>query len=325
MVASVKPNFFVVGAAKSGTTSLYFYLKQHPDIFLPPVKEPVFFAIDIVEWAYKCRKHIAKFNQERYFSQKKLSYKHILFIKEFDYYKRLYLNTPPGKIAGDMCTFNLFSKIAAKKIKEFNPEAKIIIILRNPVERAYSHFLMMLRDGKTKGRNFLQEVIDDFEKDDKKCKEFYIEQGFYFSQVKRYIDVFGKERVKIFLFEDFTKNTEEVLKTVFDFLELPFFEVDLSVVFNKSSMPKFPALNAVVKSVKRNISFLSNLETPVFIKRFYNSFFMERSRESVSLEERKVLLRIFRKDIIKTAKLIKRDLSRWLMTNEWDQKIEEDT
>ena len=308
-----KPDFFVVGAAKSGTTSMYHYLKQHPDIFLPPVKEPVYFASDIVEHAHRCRSYVRNFNQEKYFSNKEFPDRHIIFIKKFEYYKKLYEQAEPEKVAGDMSALYLFSKVAAENIKNFNADAKIIILLRNPVDRAFSQYMMRIRDGKIMDRNFLKEVISDFEKREEDCKEYYIEQGLYSEQIERYLNFFGEERVRIFLFEDFISNTKKVLSEIFAFLEVPDFPVDFSRVMNKSDLPKFPVLNSFLKGIKRRFNNFFPDKTPHFLKKIYDNFFMGKEKPKLSFEDRKYLLDYFREDIKKTEKLIGRDLSNWLL------------
>ncbi len=308
-----KPDFFVVGAAKSGTTSLYYYLKQHPDIYLPPVKEPVFFASDIVEYAHKCKTHIRTFNQRKYFNKKYLSEKHIIYIKKYEYYKKLYQNVDQKFVAGDMSALYLFSKVAAENIKRFNPNAKIIILIRNPVDRAFSQFLMRLRDGEIKEKDFLKEVIIDFKKDDENCKAFYIEQGFYFNQIKRYLDIFGDKNVKIFLFEELITTPKKVLSEIFYFLSISNFLVDYSKIMNKSYIPRFSSFNKILKNFKKKIQTFMTIKTPPQLKNIYYKIFMEKNRPIISYYERKYLLDFFKNDIKKTANLIKKDLSHWLL------------
>src|SRR4030095_12488986 len=136
MSAVVKPNFFVVGAPKSGTTSLYFYLKQHPQVFLPRIKELNFFCTDL------------HFNFP------------LLTEKQFLSYYSVQQN---HKAIGEVSVWNLYSKVAANRIHDFNPDSKIIIMLRQQVEMMYAlHSNHVFNDNET---------IRDFEEELKQQEE----------------------------------------------------------------------------------------------------------------------------------------------------------
>lgn len=142
------PNFFIVGSAKSGTTSIYNYLKQHPDIFMSPIKETHYFSTDID--SSKFRPDYAanlNINIDSWLDgdQKKEIFH--AFVKDWDKYLKLFKNSGNQKAIGEVTNSYLYSKEAAKNIRSKFPEGKIIMILRNPVERAFSHFLMDLKSG----------------------------------------------------------------------------------------------------------------------------------------------------------------------------------
>ena len=307
------PNFFVVGAPKCGTTSLYHYFYQHPEIYLSPIKEPVYFAKDIVEWNKKCRFSNPFFKIERYLKKKKFSFVHIGYITKVGYYLELFREVKDEKAIGEMAVLNLFSKVAAKEIYSFNPEARIIIILRNPIDRAFSHFLANLRDGKNSNKKFLETVIKDFERKDSECKYYFLEMGFYYAQVKRYLDIFPEGKVMIVLFNDFKKDTCRVLKELFEFLGVnPEVNIDVKIKKNESFPPKYPKLNKMAKDVRRGVRGLFYKKTPFFLKKIYNSLIMEREKPLLKPAERRYLLPFFKEDILKTQGLIGKDLSHWL-------------
>ena len=307
------PNFFVVGAPKCGTTSLYHYFSQHPEIYLSPIKEPVFFAKDIVEWHTRCKFSNPYFNPKEYFKKPKLYFIHIAYLTKLEHYLALFKNVKNEKAIGEMAVLNLFSNVAAKEIYEFNPEAKIIIILRNPIDRVFSHFLANLRDGRDSNKSFLKTVVDDFEKDDRDCKQYYIEMSLYYNQLKRYLDVFPKSNVKIILFDDYKRNTGRVLKELFEFLGVnPDVDIDFKIKKNESLIPRFPGLNRRLKDIRRRIRSLFPNGVPDFLKKSYHLLVMEREKPVLSRDEREFLLPFFKEDILKTQDLIGEDLSNWL-------------
>jgi len=159
------PNFFIVGAAKAGTTSLYNYLKQHPDIYMSPIKEPNYFAKDIdINLFRKDYKKTALIDTQKYFSKPKLEELHLAFITELEDYIKLFQKVSNEKVIGETSVSYLYSKVAAKEIKKLVPDAKIVIILRDPIERAYSHYLMNLKEGLITERNFIKEILVDYNK-----------------------------------------------------------------------------------------------------------------------------------------------------------------
>ena len=190
-----KPNLFIVGAAKAGTTSIYKYLSEHPDIYMSPIKEPNFFGSDI---SWEDFRHDYKINTQldfdKYFSKKKLIHKHIAFIEDINLYMKLFRNGEDFKILGEASTSYLYSKLAAKEIYKFNPTAKIIIILRDPLERTISHYLMDYSSKKYKTKNILEDLKKDFYSSKKGygITNLYIDLSLYSEQILRYIKIFPK-------------------------------------------------------------------------------------------------------------------------------------
>jgi len=195
-----RPDFFIVGAPKCGTTAMYEYLKQHSEIFMPRVKETYFFARDLSFRFGRC-------TQKEYY--------------------QLFSEAQNEKRIGEVSTWYLYSKVAAFEIKTFSPQAQIIIMLRNPIDVMYAWHSQLLYVG--------DETIKDFEgalaaeEDRKKGKRipkncqvpeglFYREVVKFSKQVKRYIDVFGRSTVHIIIFDDFKADTPGVYRDVLRFL-----------------------------------------------------------------------------------------------------------
>ncbi len=313
MKKTIKPNFFVVGAAKSGTTSFYNYLNQHPNVYLTPIKEPHYFSKDIqIKNFNKEYQTSHQFDIKEYLSHEELEEKHIAFIDSLDSYLELFREYNNQKCIGEMSTGYLYSKKAAKEIYKFNSNAKIIIILRNPIERAFSHWIMSLQRGVENKHSFIDAVIHDhnLQKKEWGTSHIYIEQGLYYEQVKRYYDLFPSKNIKLFLFDDLKNDAKNVYRELFDFLEISQLNSeDFNKKYNVAKLPKYKifALFLHNEHLKSLFSFLpKNIKTPL-----KNIFYSQKKLPKLTDSDRKALLPFFINDIKKLEQLIKRDLSGW--------------
>ena len=307
------PNFFVVGAPKCGTTSLYYYFSQHPEIYLSPIKEPLFFAKDIVERHNKCSPKDPYFDSENYFKRSSFYFVHIAYLTQLEHYLELFRNVKEEKAIGEMAVLNLFSKVAANEIFTFNPNAKIIIILRNPVNRTFSHFNAELRDGRVLNDKFIKGVMEDYERGEGGCKKHFIEQSLYYEQIKRYLNIFPKNNVKVVLYEDYKKDIRRFCSDLFEFIGVsPDVEINFVSRKNQSFTPKFHKVNSLAKRFRRRFKTFFPKGISPFLKGIYNFLIMEKNKPLLSGEERAYLLSFFKEDILKTQELINRDLSQWL-------------
>lgn len=229
------PQMYVLGAPKCGTTSLYEVLLQHPN-FIPP-------AYNLKELEYLQEiPHFAdyEFSGIRKFLVNSLIGKY----KGPDSYKKFFptnrmlssiaAKTGTRGITGDFTTVYLYCPVAAKRICEITPEAKLIIMLRNPVDRAFSEYNMCVKF-KRDNRTFEQAVQDDINNVPMNdyIIETYVRRGIYESHLRNYYDLFRKDQIKIIISEDFFLRTDEVVKVTFDFLGIPHRDVkiDYSRVF----------------------------------------------------------------------------------------------
>lgn len=217
-----KPNLFIIGAPRSGTTSLYNYLTQHPDIFMSKYKEPHYFATDI--------KAVNPWSEK---------------MQDTDVYLKLFNGADEKKRIGTASVLYMISKTAAKRIRKFAPDSKIIAMLRSPVEVMYSLYYQLYFGG--------DEPIGDFEraleaqefrkkhgapKSDFVIKEFYFYKDIvkYADQLQRYYDQFPRSQIKVILFDDFKRDTAKVYREILEFLEV-----------DPNFVPKFEIANANVQ------------------------------------------------------------------------------
>jgi len=309
----MKANFFIVGAAKAGTTSLYKYLSQHTDIYFSSIKEPNYFSTDIdISDFTTLYKRNTFLDTDLYFAGKLLPELQLTFVRNKDYYNRLFEEIEDKKILAEASTSYLYSENAAQNIMDYNPEAKILVILRNPIERAYSHYQMALRYGHTElgFREALEKDISQIKKG-WGVSELFIELGLYYNQLMRYFETFSKDKIKIVLFDDLKSNSNKVLQECFDFLDVEKMEIETDKIYNAKKLPKNPQLNHLLTKIgaKKLIkSFVSESTKNMLAKAFYKN-----GNDSISKNDREFLLDIYKDDIKKTANLINRDLSSWLI------------
>ncbi|MFN0275513.1 MAG: sulfotransferase domain-containing protein [Chitinophagales bacterium] len=310
------PTFIVIGANKGGTTSIYHYLKQHPQVYLSPIKEPHYFSKDIdinlfsKEFAQNKLQDIQKYvdgdMQQEY---------HAAFVRNWEHYKKLFKNVKNEKAIGELSTSYLFSSVAAEEIKKHLGNVKIIICLRNPVERAYSHYRMNIWTGNNNEFDFYKALLEDYHHIPKAWgnAHLYVEIGFYYEQVKRYIDMFGRENVKIVFTEDLKKNATNTLKELYEFIGVDnSFVTDTSMRYNEVYTPKFKNFTYTLN--KLGIRPLIKKLAPKSIKSMIVRLFYKSKAEKgdIPAEAKKFLLEKYTNDIQKLSVLLQRDLSTWL-------------
>ena len=296
------PNFLIAGAAKSGTTSLYYYLKGHPDIYLSPVKEPCFFTAPIIS-----------------FSQQGIGDNKKFYIKTFEDYCRLFQGATGKKAVGEASADTLYYyEETIPAIKRIMVDPAIIILLRNPVGRAFSAYLHLVRDNREQ-LSFEEGLAAEEEriKRNWQCIWHYKNRGLYYPQVKAFMDAFS--RVKVLLHDDLKKNPMLVVKEVFEFLgvDTSYRPVDTSTHYNISGIPRFKTLNNfflmknIVQRTIRNIgSFLLTEDRWVKLRDTMRGKLLVKTE--MKPETRAYLQQFFREDILKLQELTGKDLSAWL-------------
>jgi len=285
------PNFIIVGAPKAGTTSLYHYLSEHPDVFMSEPKEVNFFSKEEIE------------AQGLYYTDFK--------VKDMGAYQRLFDGVKHEKAVGEGSVSYLYYPDTPKKIKVALPDVKIIILLRNPVERAFSHYLMDLRLGLV---DIPFENIVSHDVTNQKIDLFYqqyIELGLYYEQVKRYLNIFGQEKVKIYLQEDLRTRSDDVITGLYAFLGVDkSYRPDMERQHNAFSMPKRNMIGNLytynfMRALVRNI-------IPDKLKNIMKGFVFDNKPKPVLAPETKRKLQdLYLGDIEKLEKVIDRDLSAW--------------
>lgn len=298
---TVLPNFLIIGAAKAGTTSLYYYLRQHPDIFMSPIKETNFFAYDVST--------IEEFTNltENDFP-----------VKSIVEYQKLFLHGDHKKAIGEASPRYLWQPTAPLNIKKYIPDAKLIVIFRNPVQRAFSGYLMYFSQGREK-RSFSQAIDDEIKMSESGKwplgRMTYISLGFYSKQLSNYFQYFDRDQFKIILYDDYKSDLDGTLHQVFKFLDVGIIQLRSLPRHNVSGLPKSRLVHFLLKPRKMTKTIRRYLPQTVHDPIF--NYFMgikERNMMKPLIESdiRRKLIGIFREDILLLQDLIDRDLTSWL-------------
>jgi hypothetical protein len=272
------PNFLIIGASKAGTTSLYHYLRQHPDVYMSPVKEPGYYwsegqALGRVE-------NVTREEYERLFSD-------VTSQRAVGEATSLYLNSPtaPDRIAADL------------------PGVRLIVTLRNPADRAYSSYLGSLRGGdESRG---VEEAM--------RPGSYYFESSLYHPPLSRYFERFARDRIKVILFDDLVAKPQAVVQDLYEFLGVdPTFDVDVTTSHNRAAVPRSIVANRILVRTGMMVHRLlpPSMRDTGITGRIQRTLL--RRPEPIPAALRRRLLEHFRDDIHKTATLIGKPLSHWL-------------
>ena len=226
------PNFYIVGGVKCGTTSLWAHLKAHPQIFMPEVKEPHFFVT------------LRPTQRERYTD---------LWINDVESYQQLYRKSGDAVAIGDASPSYLWDQEAAGRIHEVCPQARIVIMLRDPVERAYSHFLMQTMGGYEK-RSLFDALQQDYSAENRGwwISNLYVELGLYHEQVRRYLEVFRPGQVLICMFNELKDDSNKLFVKLANHIGVdpaPFQNMVLDQAFNTFRKPKYMRLRDLARTL----------------------------------------------------------------------------
>jgi len=283
------PTFIIIGAYKSGTTSLYHYLRQHPDIFMPSIKEPNFFA------------------HEKKAEQLKQEGKERKIIDNIDAYTNLFSPVANEKAIGEASPLYLGTPLAAQRIKKSIPNVKLIAILRQPIEAFYSDHNMRIRDKRKLESDFKERV----QAIGNRIQTGEISGPMYYEQLKVYYDLFDSNQIKVCLYDDLKNDKIGVVQEIYKFLGVDDTFVPNAIErHNAGGLPKSDTLNNIFKKFSRK----KKINNSPLIKNALLKLQQANTTPFPPLSPtlKHELTAIFRDDINKLAKLINRDLSSWL-------------
>jgi hypothetical protein len=286
------PDFLLIGAAKSGTTAIDQYLHQHPQIFMA-TKETRFFAYDAD------LSKVSEYHRDLGDT--------FWWIQTQDQYEALFVDAEPGQVKGEATPLYLESDNAAGNIHRIVPDAQLIASLRNPVERSISDYMMQVRHGR-EDRSF-EDAFD--------ASAHHVKGSLYYEQFKRYLDLFPRERLMVFMYEEFRKDNVKKLQDIFGFLGVDTsFVPDTGERHNTGGYPRSKIINKALMNpaVHRMVKPLA----PDWLKdsvRKVVKMNMTKAPE-VDPQIKETLRNFYREDILKLQDLLQQDFSPWLEESE---------
>lgn len=293
------PNFLIIGAARSGTTSLYYYLSQHPQVFLCPVKEANYFALA---------------GEELNFRGGAAGFLRATSVTDRAQYEALFAGAGSRPAIGDVSPRYLSDPRAAIRIAREAPGARLIAVLRNPIDRAYSAYLRRVRDGIEPAADFRAAIRDEERRlRERWATSGYVTNGFYAKQLEPYLERFGKDRLRIYRFEQLQREPATLVRDLCQFLGVDdAFRPNLETTHNPSGiMP-----NPWVRLAWRKSHLLRQWVRPWIPQRLRHWAFQRVNRNLVkpALDDtlRRELIEVYRDDIHKLERMLDWDLSDWL-------------
>lgn len=290
-------NVLLIGVQKAGTTSIYDWISQHPDIYAP---------------AFAKDRYSYFLNEE-------------LYSKGYESYSKNFNNRKNEKL---FCTGNanyFFVPHVAQRIYKLNPKMKMILMLRNPIDRAFSAFNHAIERG-METRSFEQAVQDEIENKVaysalEKLRKSYIEHGFYFKQLSNYLNFFELDQIFVGFYTDLIKGKEKLMEEIFYFLDIePDFKVNFSTKNVTGGSSRFKFINYILydENFKNNL-FTKKMKNVIPLKIRLNlingltSFNKKKiNKKEIERTTKDILAKIYREDLLKLQDLLKKDLSQWM-------------
>ncbi len=287
------PNFLILGAQKAGTTSLYHYLAQHPELFMCPVKEPHYFSWGDLKIGPDLSPDLDRG----------------LTLAD---YRRLFARVRGEKAIGEASTTYLASARAARRIRELIPEARMIAVLRDPAERAHSNYVF----NRKQLLDHAGDLCRALELEDERLAAGlgigygYREKGFYHAQLSEYYRLFDRRQIRIFLYQDLVTDPRAMLREIFGFLAVDEgFEPDISVKYNVSGAPRSRLVETGLRLLQPVRAHLER-RLPARLVSGVGKMVLQRQEQEAGA--RRALIEAYRDDVLRLQDLIGRELSAWL-------------
>jgi hypothetical protein len=313
----MEPNFFIAGAPKCGTTSLYYQLGQHPQIYMSPIKEPCYFASElrIENFSEELQPQLRRQSEalREYLSGPMTSRRFGGPVSKWEEYLLLFRKVRDETAIGEASVSYLWSQTAARNIAARIPDAKIILVLRNPVNRAFSQYLQAVSSGLARS-SFREQIV---RRTSSRSSKFgvlnpFLEFGAYTEQVKRFLEVFPRRNILIHIYEEMRGNPAKAMVETLRFLGVsPQWTPNCSARFMEPRVPRMIAAANILKRCgmwQQTARLIPESLRPVLRKAVHRP----RASLTVAPEDRAWLKEYYREDILKLEHLLNRDLRSWL-------------
>jgi Sulfotransferase family len=294
------PQFLVIGAARSGTTALYQHLAEHPALFLTEPKEPHYYALAGTVPAFTGPGDKQTINR--------------LAVTDPDRYRSLYLAARPDQVRGEASVSTLYYPQAITRVREEVPDARLICMLRDPVDRAFSGYGFMRSRGFEPCPTFEEALADEARRIDAGWHHIWHYTGMsrYGGQVRHVLDVFPREQVLLLRYEDMVADADAVLARVHTFLGVPVLPSSVEPDPHRSGEPRSRFLGRVVGTHHPLKQVLSPF-VPLALRRRIRREVVRRNivRSTVREETRRALVETFLDDLELLERLTGFDLATW--------------
>ena len=296
-----RPNLFLVGAQKSGTTTLAVMLRQHPEVFMSTPKEPGYLAFGEAGYTgldgYGRLAHAASW----------------VVRSEADYLDLFRDADGRQNVLGEASTWYLSESGCAERLRDYSPEARIVMILRQPAERAYSAWSHARRDGEEPCERFADALDAEAIRNNPSHLLRYREMGHYARYLRHYLEVFGRERVLVLFYEDLRDHPERLWRQCCDFLGIQAIPAPTAHRQNRSGMPRSRLLHKVLRAegFKRAIKALLPLGFTAWVKGQVDAVNLQKL-PPMDAGDKARLTAEFAEEIRELEALTGRDLRHWL-------------
>lgn len=310
------PNFIIAGVPTSGTTSLYHYLGQHPQVYLCPIKEPTFFAAadilsrdDLLPMRERQRPALQAYLEGTQRQQAQV------WVTKWNDYVQLFRNVRDQVAIGEASVSYIWLPSAAPAIRSKLPGVKLIFLLRDPKERLFSAYLMSLgRNHNMTFRNWVLEAMNarPERRQAMSQKPVPLDGGLYATHLQRFFELFPREQIRIYLYESYRADPPAVLRDILAFLGVdPNQAIDMSRRHNETVVPRFPAIARLRQQIFSHVQLTTWLPASVGAA-LRKSYYRRKSNFTLSPDDSRMVIDYYRDEILRTQDLIGADLSAWL-------------
>lgn len=300
------PDFLVIGAPKAGSTAVHEALVQHPQLFLSTPKEPKFFLTGGVRPRRSHHRGPGDAHSSREWVWSRARY------------EQLFDPAPPATLRGESTPFYLWSKPAHVRIRQTVPDAKLIAVIRDPVDRAYSNWTHLRSDGLEPEADFVTACRKEPERVAAGFAPFwrYLELGRYGEQLEHLFRVFPREQVHVLRYKEFVDEPARTIDSICEFLGVDTSLVDTIPHSNPSGWADDGRVNSALRAVVRGGAAVGSLFPPQAWRRAHAPLIRalrrnHSNRPHLEVEQRRELVGHFREDIELLESLLGRSFHDW--------------
>jgi hypothetical protein len=298
------PTFLLIGTAKAGTTALYHYLRQHPQVFMPAVKEPRFFAY-------------ADDPPPMTGPGDAASNEAAGAVYSWDAYRALFAGAGPAAAVGEASVNYLYSDTTPRRIQARLPDVQLVAVLRNPIERAYSHYLHLRRSGREPIEDFRRALAAEAERRRQgwEWSWHYTEMGFYHRQLRRYLDRFDRDQLAVYLFDDFRADNLAVTQALYRRIGVdPTFVPTRGLQHEKTGEPISAWLQSFLLTPDHPIRRAARAVLPEATRDWLFRWLRNQNvaKPPMAPDTRRRLADLYAEEVDRLEGLLDRDLSHWL-------------